>query len=237
MVLVLPLLWLAYGRDPIPQLDTPGAAAAAIGKEANPEDTAASVGPVAARSVPLPRIYWIYWSAILLATAIEYCIIFWAADYLEHASGLVKADAALAVSAFLGAELAGRGANSRLLRRLSEARMLNISLLVASLGFGLFWLAPAPLPAVTGLTLAGFGVAGLFPTINALALAAAPGRLVEANGRISLAIGVAILLLPLLLGRLADWAGIRISYGLVAVLLALAFVVIVIARRQPHLQE
>jgi MFS family permease len=120
---------------------------------------------------------------------------------------------------------------------MAETRVLWLSLLAASLGFGLFWLVPAPLPALVGLVLAGSGVAGLFPIINAQALAAVPGRMVEASGRISLAVGVAILLLPLLLGRLADWAGIRAGYSVVAALLALAGVTLLISEKEKGATE
>jgi fucose permease len=67
------------------------------------------------------------------------------------------------------------------------------------------------------------GVAGIFPIAASLALATVPGRIVEGSARLSLAVGIAILLLPLLLGRLADWFGIRPAYGVVAVLILLAF--------------
>jgi MFS family permease len=31
----------------------------------------------------LPTLYWIYWSALVLAVSMEFCMIFWSADYLE----------------------------------------------------------------------------------------------------------------------------------------------------------
>jgi hypothetical protein len=36
---------------------------------------------------PLPRLFWIYWVAIVLAVSVEFCMIFWSADYLEHVRG------------------------------------------------------------------------------------------------------------------------------------------------------
>lgn len=222
-MLVLVPLWLLFSRDPAraepqtgqdpdpPPLPTwPDA-------EAQPRPPAGFLG--------LPLGYWVYWLAILLAVAIEFCIIFWAADYLEQVSGLAKADAALSVSAFLGALMVGRGIVSRLLLAVRPASLLLFSLLVSAAGFLLFWQSSGPLPAVAGLIVAGLGVAGLFPIINALALAQAAGQMTLASGRLSLAVGIAILLLPLLLGRLADAFGIRAAYGLVAVLIGLAVVI------------
>ncbi len=51
-------------------------------------------------SQPLSTVFWIYWWAIVLAVSVEFCMIFWSADYLEHVLGMVKANAAQAVSLF-----------------------------------------------------------------------------------------------------------------------------------------
>jgi MFS family permease len=210
MLLALPLLWLVYGRSPL-----------RAGPGDGPSSTTAEADGKPGR---LPLIYWAYWLLILLAVAIEFCILFWAADYLEKVIGLPRADAAAAVSAFLVAMLAGRAAASRLLAHHPASRMLLISLLVAGAGFMLFWLSNAAIPALAGLMVAGLGVAGVFPIGNALALATVPRRMVEGSARLSLAVGLAVLLLPLLLGRLADLAGIRPAYAVVAVLILLALV-------------
>lgn len=218
VLLALPLLWAVFGRDPVEKVDAPSGQAPTREAQASP----AQRGDRQARGfLGLPFVYWLYLLAILLAVAIEFCIIFWAADYLETVSGLARPDAALAVSAFLGAMLVGRGIVSRLLFRMRPALLLLLSLLLTGAGFLLFWLSPGPLAAVLGLVAAGIGNAGVFPILNSLALAQAGGQMVAASGRISLAIGVAVLLLPLLLGRIADVAGIRAAYGLVAALIVL----------------
>ena len=68
-----------------------------------------------------------------------------------------------------------------------------------------------------GLFVAGIGVANLYPLIVALALGAAPGQSNEAGARLTFASGTAILAAPLLLGALADAAGIRLAYGVVPI--------------------
>ncbi len=78
------------------------------------------------------------------------------------------------------------------------------------------------------------GVASLYPLILALALGAAGADTVQAGARATLASGTAILALPLVLGRLADLAGIRPAYGVVAVLLAGVFgIIAATAARRP----
>ena len=181
---------------------------------------------------PLPLAYWRFWTLALLVVAVEFCIIFWAADYLETVSGLSKANAAMGLSAFMGAMLVGRWLVSRLLMRSKEQQLLLISMVVALVGFLLFWRSPGPLGALIGLVLAGLGVAGQFPIINALALASVPDRMVEGSARITLAAGAAILLMPLLLARLADWFGLQPAYGLVLVLLIMALALAGMARKR-----
>src|SRR5689334_12718547 len=33
---------------------------------------------------PLPFLFWVYWVALVLAVSVEFCMIFWSADYLEN---------------------------------------------------------------------------------------------------------------------------------------------------------
>ncbi len=175
-----------------------------------------------AASHTLPARFWIFWVAIVLVVAVEYCMIFWCADYLEHVAGLPKPVAAQAVSLFLAGLILGRLAGSRLVLRFSSYQVVTASILLAMLGFLLYWGAAAAWMPVVGLFLTGLGVANQFPLIMSLALGAAEGSTVQASTRASLASGTAIFFLPLVLGRLADAVGIRLAYGLVIVLLAAA---------------
>jgi fucose permease len=180
----------------------------------------------------LPGLYWAYWAAIVLAVSVEFCMIFWSADYLEIGLGVPKVNAAQAVSLFLGAMILGRLASSRLVQRFSTHRIVLASILLASAGFLAYWMAAGPLLAEAGLFVTGLGVASLYPLILSLAIGSAGGKSVQASARASLASGVAILALPLVLGRLADAVGIRPAYGIVIVLLAGAFLIIQLTARE-----
>ncbi len=183
----------------------------------------------------LPMRYWIFWAAIALAVSIEFCMIFWSADYLEKIHGFLKADAALFVSLLLAGMILGRFLGSRLIQRFSERKGIIASLALALLGFLLFWLVQIPLISTAGLFLTGLGIANLYPFILSLALETAGGKAVQASARASLASGVAILSLPLILGRLADIFGIRLAYGVIIILLAgLAMIFIFIRESEPH---
>jgi fucose permease len=180
---------------------------------------------------PLPRLFWIYWVAIVLGVSVEFCMIFWSADYLEHVLGMVKADAAQAISLFLGAMILGRLAGSRLVQRFSTRQVVTVSILIASIGFLIFWRTENVLIGLSGLFLTGLGVANFYPLLLSLAMGAADRNTVQASARTTLASGTAILALPLVLGRLADAVGIRSAYGVVLLLLISVFLISQIAGR------
>ncbi len=176
---------------------------------------------------PLPLLYWIYWAALTLAVSVEFCMIFWSADFVEKSLGLAKVDAAQAVSLFLAGMIIGRLAASRAVHRFATPRVVMASILVAGMGFTLFWTTGQALPALLGLFVAGLGVAGLYPLILSLAIGATEDA-DQASARATLASGTAILALPLVLGRLADLFGIRQAYTVVAVLLVGVFLIILL---------
>ena len=167
----------------------------------------------------LPGLYWVYWISLFLAVAAEFCMISWSADYLETARGMVRADAAQAVSIFLVAMIIGRLAGSRLVQRFSPHWVVSGSVLAAIAGFLLYWRAASIPSALTGLFLTGLGIATLYPLILSMAIGASGNETVQASTRATLASGTAILILPLVLGRLADVAGIHQAYGIVLLLL------------------
>jgi fucose permease len=179
----------------------------------------------------LPRLFWIYWAAIVLAVSVEFCMIFWSADYLEHVLGMVKANAAQAVSLFLAAMILGRISGSRLVQRFSTRTVVTISILIASIGFLVFWKTESVLVGLSGLFITGSGVANLYPLILSLTIGAANGNTVQASAGATLASGTAILALPLALGSLADAVGIRSAYGVVVLLLISVFLISQIAGR------
>ncbi|MEO8611549.1 MAG: MFS transporter [Chloroflexota bacterium] len=174
----------------------------------------------------LPRLYWIYWVALVMGVSIEFCMIFWSADYLETVLKIPKADAAQAVSLFLAGMIVGRLSSSRLVQRFNPHQVVTGSLLIAATGFLIYWTATAPIFGIVGLFVTGLGVAGLYPMILSLAIGTAGGSIDRASALGSLASGTAIFLLPLILGRLADAAGIRAAYAVIIVLLIVAFAII-----------
>jgi predicted MFS family arabinose efflux permease len=167
---------------------------------------------------------------LVLAVAVEFCTIFWGTD-LNISRGLTPTDAAIALSLFPLSMLLGRAAGSRLSQSMQPAHLLLAALVVASLGFPLYWLARTNLPAFVGLGVMGFGVANLYPLTLALAVGAVPHQSESASARASIASGVAIFAGPLLFGWIGDQAGIHSAQIVVAVLLGAMLIASQIARR------
>jgi fucose permease len=207
------LMVLGFGRAKPPQA-------------ASPQVESASV------RTALPALFWVYWVTIVLAVSVEFCMVSWSADYIEKSLHLPRVNAAQAVSLFLAAMIVGRMAASRLVQRFSVRSVVIASILVASLGFGMFWLTGAALPGLVGLFVTGLGVAGLYPLLLSLALGVAENNTTQASARATLASGTAILVLPLALGRLADLAGIQSAYGIVGLLLVSVFLIVLLAGRR-----
>lgn len=187
---------------------------------------------------PLPILYWVYWGALTLAVSVEFCMIFWGADYLENSLGMLKADAAQAISLFLAGMIIGRLAGSRFVHHFSTHRVIISSVLVAGTGFLLFWMTDYAIVGLVGLFVTGLGVASLYPLILSLAIGTASNNTVQASTRATLASGTAILALPLVLGRLADIVGIQQAYGVVAILLiSVLLIILVTGRNVPAYQS
>lgn len=180
---------------------------------------------------PLPLVYWAYWLVIYLGVSIEWCLIFWGADFLEKVIGLSQVNAATMMSVFFVAMVVGRFVGSRLSRLVPSATLLLIAVGITMAGFPIFWLARLAPLNLAGLFIAGLGVANLFPLTLSVALGVVPAQGDTASARASMAGGLAILIAPLALGWVADHWGIQNAYGIVAVLAAIAAGVTFLANR------
>ncbi len=179
----------------------------------------------------IPRVFNAYWVMTLCGGSIEWCVIFWAADFLEKVVGLPKADASAAMSVYFLANVLGRIAGSRLIHRIAAESLLVVAVVVTMLGFPIFWLAGTPLLNLIGLFIAGLGIANLYPLTLTAANRAAPNHANAVSSRISLAMGLAILITPQILGSVADTIGIKNAYTIVVVLLVIVLMVVLLARR------
>jgi MFS family permease len=183
------------------------------------------------QSGKLPPVFWAYWALILFLVSVEWCVIFWGADFLEQVVKLPKVDAATAIGAYFLANVAGRSLSSRLARSFSTEALLTLAILVAAVGFPIFWLAQTPILNIIGLFITGLGVGSLFPLALSAASRVGAANSNTASSRISMAAGLAILITPQFLATIADQIGIQRAYVIVAVLLVIVLLVNFIAGR------
>jgi fucose permease len=159
---------------------------------------------------------------ILTVVAVEFCLIAWAATFLEVNAAVAREQAALILSLFFLAMLLGRWLGTIIVRWVAPRRLLLLTVVLCAAGFLLHWLSTSPSLSVIGLFVAGLGVANHFPLAMGLAVSTAPDQTDAASARVVIASGSAILTLPLLLGGLADWVGLWPAYGIVLPLLVIA---------------
>jgi len=204
--------------------------------------------PDAPRSAPaehgsLTLVYWSYWTTLALGVALEYCVLLWAPEFLERVAGMSRSAAAVGAGSFMLAMIVGRFAGSRLLSWVPPVRLLRVALLLTLAGFAIYWAlgdalrvgaAVAAVCAVTGLFVTGVGIAPIYPLTLALAVRAAGSKATLASARSFLASGGAILVMPALLGRVADELGLRGGMLIVPMLAVLALASAIVAHRLAH---
>lgn len=184
----------------------------------------------------LPGRYWLIWLALMFGIAIEFCTVYWSADFNAKVLGLAQNTATQAVSLFLVGMILGRFAGSRLIARWSARKMLLISLILGMAGYAAFWSGVQTALSLAGLFVMGLGVANFYTTLLPLALKAAGSQKQLAGARATLASGVAIFFLPFGLGTLADSLGIHKAFLLVALLFVLVVLMLVLAAK-PQLND
>ncbi len=202
-----------------------------------PANRPADPNPQRTSRQSLPLLFWGYWTVVILAVSIEWCMIFWGADFLENSVGLSKVNAATMMSLFFGAMVIGRIVGSRLSRIIPSSILLLAALGIVVVGFPLYWLAVMPALNLLGLFLVGLGVANLFPLALSVAVGVAADQANAASARVAMAGGLAILISPLALGWVADQLGIQNAYGVVALLLIAAVTVTWLTNRRVAVKD
>src|SRR3954451_24676722 len=170
----------------------------------------------------LPLACWLFAVLLALGVAVEFCVVYFGAEHLTS-TGLSTAVAATAMSGFYAGILGGRLLALALVGRGDRSvALLQGSLAVAAAGFLFFWLASSPLVAVSGLFVAGLGVANLYPLSLALVLGSAQSLEDQANARSQVLVGLVVVAAPYLLGTLADGVGLTAAFAVEPVLIVLS---------------
>lgn len=169
----------------------------------------------------LPLAFFRLCLLIFLAVGVEWSVGFWATEYLRGLPGHSVSLAAAGAGVFQLAAVLGRLVSSRLMGRLRERRMLAAAMALTALGFPLYWLRADALSAFAGLALCGLGISTFYPLSLSLAIEASGGRTSAASSWAAATAGAAIFSMPLLLGVIADRAGLSAALWAVPIGLCL----------------
>jgi predicted MFS family arabinose efflux permease len=193
------------------------------------------VNDIATTEQPLPRLYWVYLAALVFGVSAEWCVNAWSVVFLDDWVGLSSSAAATLYFVLLGAGAVARIGGSILTRRFPADYLLIVALILAGVGFTIFWLSPVLPLTLLGMVITGMGVANIYPMGLSATTNAAEAAIDLGSARISVGVGVAILVLPQALGALADVVGIFTAFGTTLIMLVLAIVVSVYAITQARL--
>ncbi|MFT3891511.1 MAG: MFS transporter [Anaerolineales bacterium] len=211
-IIILALLSFSFRRERIP-------------------NSAPIAATASSKAGSLPVAFWLYWIVLFFMVAAEMCLSVWSTDFFISIVGLSRADAVLAFGAFPAAMLTGRFAGSQLTRSWSALTLLFSALGLTLIGLPLFWLARIPALNILGLFITGLGVANQYPLTMSMALSAAGEKTNQASARVTLAVGIALLSMPLTLGKLADAFGLQKAFIMIILLMFTAFVLTIINNR------
>ncbi len=179
------------------------------------------------RESGLPRAYWLTWLFLTLCMGAEFSIVAWGAQVATARTGIGAADATGLASLYVLGVILGRlGLSGGFGSGPAKASVLRAAAGLSLAGSGLLWLAPTPVMAGAGLFLAGLGMSGIMPLGSTLALAHAPDAPIRASARLTAAMGVAVLVAPLMLGLTSTAIGVVGAWLLVVALLGGALLVL-----------
>lgn len=221
-----PLGW----RIIAPAFALAAASVAGFGGAATRKHGASATGQAPDAPGPLPRAYWLWWGFNLVSIAVEWCLGFWAAEYLKGLPGHSLSVAAAGAGVFQVGAVAARLLSSWIATRVGELRILAGAILVTAVGFPLFWSCAGIPSAFLGIALCGMGASIFYPLTLSQAVAASGGRVRQASSYLPIASGLSLGLAPLALGRLADQTSLRTA--LLAIPVALAVMAGLLAARR-----
>jgi predicted MFS family arabinose efflux permease len=122
----------------------------------------------------------------------------------------------------------GRWYVGQILFKLHLDQQLLTVIGIQFIGFAIFWFSHIYALSILGLFLIGVGLSTQFALASLRLIDLSDGRPDQAIGLSSLAAGIAIALAPLALGLLDDQFGISRAYIMVPILIAIAFIVVLL---------
>lgn len=179
----------------------------------------AEARPAALRdSVPLGRrLQLSILALVLLGISAEWGVGFWGAEYFKAHAQLSASAAASLMSLYFAGTVCGRLASGYTLRRVTPLRLLLAVIFAAIVTLLLMYLLPQRWATIALTFVLGACLGNFFPLILGSAMRIAPHASSALSALASQAVGVALLLAPLLLGLLGEQIGVQAAFALLIV--------------------
>lgn len=142
----------------------------------------------------------------------------WSSIYFEKAAHAPKAIANVGFAVYMAAMTAGRFLGDRLVSRFGVKPLLHYSGLLMLSGLLLAALVPVPLVAGLGFVLVGLGVSCVVPMVFSMVGRTATANTGTAIASVSTVGYFGFLIVPPVVGFIAEAASLRLSFGLMALL-------------------
>ncbi len=199
-----------------------------------PRTPAHDVRPAAGSAAErLPGPYWLAWLFLVFCVGVEFSFVVWGSSVVAVRTGLGVERATSLGSLFVAGMVLSRVVLSSGVGGARSRAILRLCLGLAAAGAAAVWLAPNAVVAGAGLFVGGLGVAAFYPLGVGIALQQAPDAPVRASARLSLASGLAILAVPLLLGLIAQVVGVVSGWPIVFALRAALVILVRLPMRAP----
>ena len=197
-----------------------------VGRERNVEEHVPDeAGPQSGKMSPK---FWLAWCGFVACISSEFATSFWAAALLKDRVGSTAAISTVAIVALGTGMGIGRWFGGLVLKNFKLDNQLLGIVSLQFFGFTAFWLSHSMFISLICLFVIGLGISMQFALSAIRLVGFSDNRPDLAVGKASLAAGIAIAGAPFLLGFLGDNFGISRAYIMVPVLIAIAFVIILL---------
>lgn len=180
------------------------------------------------QSGKLSLAYWIAWVGFFATISTEFSTAFWAAALVSERTEAKAVISTLCVAALGTGFGLGRWYGPALLKKLTLDNRLKTILTLQLISFMVFWQSHNLAISLISLLFIGLGISGQFSMTSVRLIRLSGGRPDLAIGKSAFAAGGAIAMAPFFLAFLGDQIGISKAYLMVPVLIAIAFLALVL---------
>lgn len=182
--------------------------------------------------VKLSRRYWWTWALLFTTAGTEFSVALWNTTLLRDRGGLGDAAAAAGLAAFTGGMALGRLLLARFADRFDSEKLLTFAFILPLVSFWGIWALPIASIMLVSLVLFGVGAGMHWPLGIARTVRAGGKHPDVASSRTAYATGAAGMILPVMLGAMADSFGVHTAFLIVPVVLALGLALIYLTPKE-----